>query len=682
MKSKAKIDAGYSQLRWVILLLAIAVILPTVCLLWFMTQAVKNERLAVRQKLVDMYTKRVENLFLEYSEDAWNSIEDKLTDYVDRYKKKLWLFPENYISRDQQFSAFVVYADKGVLYPITSPVKYMMVPSDHIQQAWSSEYVEKNYEQAIKQYGGIGKISSIPHVVYECQMGIVRCLSKQDKFKQAIEICWELAYPGKHIINEYTPAQIGRARLMLANLYGKANHEDLPKELQRQFLNSKIANDPDFTPLQQIPTETRVFILNELIGLAKASGLDSKLKTDIEKAQQIINSELISITAADFLDSNPSLQSWPEKTFKRIQNAQPLYGIKFYIYGRGILGLITSEKMSEFWQKATDDMNDEMVFCRVLDDTGKIIAGQQEVRLGRKVALGERFLTRNLGNFFPNWKVEVYFRGGIFTTAAKRQRITYFWIAALVIGFMALITGMAVKAILRQAQLNKLKNDFIATVTHELKTPLSSMRVLVDTLIEGNYKEEKTATEYLQLISKENVRLSRLIDNFLTFSRMERNKQAFDIVKTNPAEIAKSAAEAIQTKFNHESCKFSITIDDNLPDISADKDAMVTVLVNLLDNAYKYSSDDKQIELKVFAQEDKVRFSVKDNGIGMTRRQTKRVFDRFYQADSSLSRQSEGTGLGLSIVKFIIDAHKGQITVESKPSKGSEFVVKLPVACK
>lgn len=111
----------------------------------------------------------------------------------------------------------------------------------------------------------------------------------------------------------------------------------------------------------------------------------------------------------------------------------------------------------------------------------------------------------------------------------------------------------------------------------------------------------------------------------------------------------------------------------------ADKDAMATVLVNLLDNAYKYSYDDKQIELNAFANNNLVCFSVKDNGIGLTHRQIKKVFDRFYQADTNLSRQAEGTGLGLSIVKFIVDAHKGKIDVESKPGKGSIFTVTLPI---
>jgi signal transduction histidine kinase len=111
--------------------------------------------------------------------------------------------------------------------------------------------------------------------------------------------------------------------------------------------------------------------------------------------------------------------------------------------------------------------------------------------------------------------------------------------------------------------------------------------------------------------------------------------------------------------------------------VFADHDVMVTAVVNLLDNSYKYSYDDKKIELKVLSENNLVCFSVKDNGIGMNRRQIKKIFDRFYQADTSLSRRAEGTGLGLSIVKFIVDAHKGTISVDSEPGKGSTFTIRL-----
>lgn len=152
------------------------------------------------------------------------------------------------------------------------------------------------------------------------------------------------------------------------------------------------------------------------------------------------------------------------------------------------------------------------------------------------------------------------------------------------------------------------------------------------------------------------------------------------MASASPVEIANNAADAMQAKFEKGKVKFNLTALKPLPMINADKDAMVTVLVNLLDNAYKYSNDNKQIELKIFMENNSVCFVVADNGIGMTRKQLKKIFDRFYQADTSLSRRAEGAGLGLSIVKFIVDAHKGKIDVESKPGKGSEFKIKLPIS--
>ena len=310
--------------------------------------------------------------------------------------------------------------------------------------------------------------------------------------------------------------------------------------------------------------------------------------------------------------------------------------------------------------------------CSVFDEKGDFVTGS-------KVTNKKPFIETNLNiDHLPGWTTALYIDDSAFVNAASKQTAIYTWTGILVVLLILITAGFTAQAIGKQAKLNRLKNNFIATVSHELKTPLSSMRVLVDTLLEGNYDGQNTATEYLQLVAKENQRLSRLIDNFFTFSRMERNKQAFDMKKVNPAEIAKTAADAVQTKFNKKNCKFIVTIVEDIASISADKDAMVTVLVNLLDNAYKYSYDEKIIELNVFEDQDNVCFTVTDNGKGMTTRVQRKIFERFYQADSTLSRTAEGTGLGLAIVKFIIDAHKGKITVESKPDKGTTFTVTLP----
>ena len=201
----------------------------------------------------------------------------------------------------------------------------------------------------------------------------------------------------------------------------------------------------------------------------------------------------------------------------------------------------------------------------------------------------------------------------------------------MVIGLVFLTGAVAIGAVNRQIRLNRLKNDFIATVTHELKTPLASMRLLVDTLREGRYEDKNTAPEYLNLIAQENKRLTHLIDSFLTFSRMERNKQVFDLQRVDPAEITTAAVDAMQAKLTGPDCRFEYSVDENLPAVHADKDAMVTVLVNLLDNACKYTNGNKHIQLTVCKQEGCVCFNVKDNGIGISPRVRKKIFNRFYQ---------------------------------------------------
>ena len=243
------------------------------------------------------------------------------------------------------------------------------------------------------------------------------------------------------------------------------------------------------------------------------------------------------------------------------------------------------------------------------------------------------------------------------------------------------LTALVARVVGRQMRVARIKNDLVATVTHELKTPLSSIRMLVDTLLDGHYRgDERKTREYLELISRENERLSRLIDHFLTFSRMERDKRSFDFERTTPGRIVEEAAGAIRERLEATGFTLEVEVADRLPDLVADADAMVTVLLNLLENAMKYSGDARWIALRVFEREGGVRFEVEDHGIGMSARTARRVFDRFYQADRSLARRVGGCGLGLAIVKFVVEAHAGRVGVESRAGRGSRFSATLPAA--
>jgi signal transduction histidine kinase len=275
----------------------------------------------------------------------------------------------------------------------------------------------------------------------------------------------------------------------------------------------------------------------------------------------------------------------------------------------------------------------------------------------------------------PKWAVGVELTQDEFDLATHRRQATYLWIGYMVLAALVLTGLIAGQAFRRQQRLTRLKTDLVAAVSHELKTPLAGMRLLVDTLLADPADAAKTR-EYLELISAENLRLSRLIDNFLTFSRIERNRASFDFRSTAPARIVETALGAMRERLHAGEIEVSVAPD--LPDIRADEDALVTVLLNLLDNACKYTRGEKRIALRAWRDDNRVAFAVEDNGIGIAPRDLKRIFRRFYQVDRSLARETGGCGLGLSIVDFIIRAHGGEVSVKSAPGQGSTFTVRLP----
>jgi len=672
VKSRRKINVGSSQLRWVILLLGVAVVLPTVCVLWFIGQAVKNERLAVRQKLVNIYQEQLTKSAQKTNQTSLQRLKAPDGAIV---KTRSYEFFDSLVTEDGYDGAVIYDSGGRRVFPLLSAdTDKPIEPVEGFGDAWRLEFAEQRFAEAAELYEQKMRSYS-ENVRLAATIGKSRCLFKLGRTDEAIELCKEIALRDTQDTAEsLTLVAISNARLLLLRFLEQVSdkYKGLFEETFERLVSTVYSTNERGVSL---PADNNLFIAHKILELLREKPvLEEKMKPLSVRIRKLIAAEERSIRAAESFPAVAAVGGRQEDRFRRLGVVgEPVYGLYRKIDGGTLLLLVSQEGIVSALSDYENRFKDSDVFYRIVDDAGGFVAGAVQPE-------GKPFVTGAVGEHFGGWRVELYFKdGGIFEKAASRQVAVYTWAGVLVIVLILAAGGFAGQVVGRQIRLNRLKNDFIATVSHELKTPLASMRVLVDTLLEGSYKDQEQAAEYLQLTARENERLSRLIDNFLTFSRMERGKQAFGIVKTAPAEIAKTAAEAVRTKFKNGDCKFEISIDDNLPDISADRDAIVTVLVNLLDNAYKYTGDEKQIELRVFAEDDAVCFAVKDNGIGMSRRQTKRVFDRFYQADSSLSRWAEGTGLGLSIVKFIIDAHKGKISVESKPGKGSEFNIRLPV---
>ncbi|WP_059171375.1 two-component system histidine kinase PnpS [Bacillus sp. FJAT-27445] len=226
-------------------------------------------------------------------------------------------------------------------------------------------------------------------------------------------------------------------------------------------------------------------------------------------------------------------------------------------------------------------------------------------------------------------------------------------------------------------KLEQIRKDFVANVSHELKTPVTSIKGFAETLLDGAMKDEKALHEFLSIILKESDRLQRLIQDLLELSKLEQHNFRLDILRFNLAPILKEIVAILDGKASEKRIDLVIhPIPDDL-EIEGDSFRIRQVLINLLTNAITYTPMDGRVELTVRDAGKRIVMVVRDTGIGIEEEEIPRIFERFYRVDRARTRNSGGTGLGLAIVKHIVEAHKGRITVKSNIGKGTEFILEF-----
>jgi two-component system phosphate regulon sensor histidine kinase PhoR len=227
-------------------------------------------------------------------------------------------------------------------------------------------------------------------------------------------------------------------------------------------------------------------------------------------------------------------------------------------------------------------------------------------------------------------------------------------------------------------KLETVRNDFVANVSHELRTPLTSMVGYLDTLLESNIEDPATRDKFLKIIKEETDRLSVLIKDLLNLSKIE--SQSFDLKADNLGEVLTKVVNLLEKKAEDKNIDLKIEIAANLPLVYMVREQIKQVMINLIDNAIKYTPAGGKVSINVEAEADKVYISVKDNGIGIPLSDQERIFERFYRVDKARSRALGGTGIGLSIVRNIIKQHGSDIQVKSREGAGSEFSFYLKAA--
>lgn len=280
---------------------------------------------------------------------------------------------------------------------------------------------------------------------------------------------------------------------------------------------------------------------------------------------------------------------------------------------------------------------------------------------------------------FPDLVLAIKYKGTTIEAISRRfLRTSYFILGGI---SLLLISGLyfTYRSVNKAMELAKLKSDIVSNVSHELRTPLSLIRLYAETLELGRIPDEQKQLDYYRIIRKESERLTALINNILDFSRIEAGKKEYEFRDTDLSALVRSTLDAYRYQIEQNGFAYQEHIAEELPPVRVDREAIARSLLNLVNNAIKYSSQDRFLAVSLYRTNGSVKLDVQDHGIGIPRNEQHKIFDKFYRVCDPLCHENKGSGLGLSLVRHIVDAHGGEVSVESAPGKGSTFSIVLPL---
>jgi signal transduction histidine kinase len=311
----------------------------------------------------------------------------------------------------------------------------------------------------------------------------------------------------------------------------------------------------------------------------------------------------------------------------------------------------------------------------VLDAQGDLLY------VSRPIERTTRVLTVAFGEALPTWRVALYQPPDISSRGDVRRQAMLFTAAfALLLVVIALGLVATYRLLQRETEMARLKSDFVANVSHDLKTPLSLIRMFGETLQLGRVPDEATRREYYAVITRESERLTRLIDNVLDFSRIEGSGQRYDIGAHPVEPLIHEVLDAFRYPLAQRGFKLDVAVAPDLPEALMDPEAIKQALANLVDNALKYSTERRRLGLSARREGSWVVIEVADEGIGIPAGELERIFEKFYRIGRSETQGTRGSGVGLALVKHIAEAHGGRVSAESRPGQGSRFSLYLPIA--
>ncbi|HON44006.1 MAG TPA: HAMP domain-containing sensor histidine kinase [Planctomycetota bacterium] len=668
------------------------IIFPCFSLVGFALQSLGDQKLIIEKKIEESYTALVST--------ARKQILDKIISKVKKIEETLQNEENISTSKfleplsDSLFEkVYVVDKNYNIIYPQERPIDvhienvYMLMEDHHIfENAYFQEFQIKNYETAIIEYKNI--IANIQDkkidTMGQALASIARCqlyLQQEDKALETYQ----------SIVNLYRDSTSARElrflleiKLQILEIYKKNKKWNLYYRNILDILKYILFNEFRFKKVQYYYYIEK--IQKELQKLEHEENLSLIEKENFLKYKESILEEHSKIEQQE--KEIQEIQKYVLPTLQREKENSgyipyEIRNIQYLIYYcKTPIGYVLYNIDLDYCLKDIiaptvheQDMGPD-IRLSLLSNNGISLLIKPDARFYSVVS-------QPLQPIFPFWHMVLYLKNIRSLEDLSRYRSELYLTGLIVlISFLLLGVYIIIYTYVREMKNVRFKSTFVGNITHELKTPLTAIKIFVETLQMERTQSRSEQRECLQIIAAESERLSRLIDQILSFAKMEQKKRTFHF---HPCKIEEWIEEIIQDFQNQipakANCKITFQKQDNLPEIYIDQESIREAWMNLLSNAYKYNDkQEKHIDIQIYChKEDEIALSIKDNGIGIPRNELHRIFKKFYRVENRDTLRIEGTGLGLFLVESIVKAHKGNIKVQSKFQQGSEFTLYLPI---
>ena len=691
-----------------ILIFFLTIFIPALSLGIFGIRAIKNERFRQAKQLENEQRRAAERLRSRIATEfrGLGLVLQNLAEspaFKDRHEKMISeIVRVQLVNNPLAGTVFYYYENEEPRFPAFYPfprkpsLSVRSFPAGPLQEilnkAQEQEFEKEDFKQAITLYQEIERQIKDQNIRAQMLYNESRCLLKLERYAEAIETLKKVEenYPESVTISGLPLALA--ARLEMVHCYQALDNFEAALRTGLALYGDIIqmrwdlgeAQFKTYTGLVEEAIEEILSKNPEVPNMDSLSNQYARLKAQLQdkNAEWTVISAIRQEVMPDLRRRQSSNALVPPIRYSRTIGGRTFLILASPIFERpekdsiGLVGLKIREDflldnvLAEVM--ASDQPNDQTEVV-ISDLEGRILLGKESI--SRELATITEFFDEN----FPPWKME-FFRGkaeefGI----ADIRRSFYFWTILTLVIVLTFGAVLIARTIAHEVEILKLKSDFVSSVSHEFKTPLTSIKALAERLQGDKVIDPARMKQYFSLISQNADQLTRLVKNLLNSSKIEEGKFEYDFVLTDIAQLVTEQIQDFGKNEVQKATRIRALIPDDIPPIYVDREALSQALNNLLDNALKFSPMDREIEVRVKKEGENVIIEVADKGIGIPQDELEKVFEKFYQGRNAVKQSAKGTGLGLTLVKHTAEAHGGKISVRSKVGEGSTFSLTLPI---